>query len=188
MTLRRTPGFSVIACAVGGFLVLLTSGRQWAHTPGVTGAAGATSTSGLTVTGHQVSASIPAVAYALLALAVAIVASSGVMRRVVGAVVTGIGVATVVIGFYFRGQVSTALASQEQGATGRAIHASANGWWVLVVLGGVLAVGAGLMTALASGQWSQMSEKYDAPAAATAKKDPAAVTWDALDRGEDPTE
>lgn len=188
MTLRRSPALAVIACAVGGLLVLLTSGRQWGHTPGQTGSSGANSTSGLTVTGHQVSGSIPAVAYALLALAVAILASSGMMRRVVGVFVTGIGAAAIAIGIYYRGQVGVALANQEQGATGKAIHASANGWWVVVVVGGLLALVAGLLTAIRSGQWSRMSEKYDAPTAAAPKRDPAAVAWDALDRGEDPTD
>ena len=38
-----------------------------------------------------------------------------------------------------------------------------------------------------SGAWARMGEKYDAPTAPPPTKDPGAVAWDALDRGEDPT-
>jgi uncharacterized membrane protein (TIGR02234 family) len=185
MTRRTSPALAVIGCAVGGLLILLTSGREWAHTTVPAGSGGSGS---LSVTGHQVSSSIPAVSYALLAMAVAVLASSGFMRRVVGAFVTLVGVLAVVVALNARGGVSGALADQEHGATGIAVHASANGWWVLVVIGGLLAIGAGVTTLLQSGAWSRMGEKYDAPSSAAPAKDPGAVTWDALDRGEDPTE
>lgn len=185
MTRRSSPLLAVVGCAVGGLLVLLTSGRQWAHT---TLAANSGGTGSLSVSGHQVSSSIPAVSYALLALAVAILASSGFMRRIVGAMVTLVGSLAVVVAIHARGDVSNALSDQEHGATGIAVHASANGWWVLVVIGGVLAIVAGMATMLRSGAWSGMGEKYDAPTSAPPVRDPGAVAWEALDRGEDPTE
>jgi uncharacterized membrane protein (TIGR02234 family) len=185
MTRRTSPALAVAGCAVGGLLILLTSGREWAHT---TLAASSGGSGSLSVTGHQVSSSIPAVSYALLALAVAILASSGFMRRVVGSLVTLVGILAVVVAFYARGDVSHALADQENGATGITVHASANGWWVFVLVGGLLAIGAGAVTMVRSGAWSRMGEKYDAPTSAPPTKDPGAVTWDALDRGEDPTE
>lgn len=183
MTGRSSPAVAVIATAVGGLLILLTSGRQWAETT-LPGGAGR-----LAVTGHQVSAAIPATAYALLALAVAILASSGPIRRVVGGFVVLLGSLAVVTAIKARGHVAAALADQEQGAIGRVVHASANGWWVVALLGGGLAIGAGALTLVRSGAWSRMGAKYDAPTAAPPPtRDPAAVTWDALDRGEDPTE
>jgi uncharacterized membrane protein (TIGR02234 family) len=185
MTRRTSPAMAVVGCAVGGLLILLTSGRQWAHTTLGPSSGG---TGALSVSGHQVSASIPAVAYALLALAVAVLASSGFMRRIVGMLVTFVGILAVVVAIHARGDVSHALSDQEHGATGIAVHASANAWWVLVLIGGVLAIAAGALTMLHSGAWSRMGEKYDAPTSAAPTKDPGAVTWDALDRGEDPTE
>jgi uncharacterized membrane protein (TIGR02234 family) len=184
MTLRRSPAVAVLLCAVGGLLVLLASGRQWGHTAG---AAGTGSTSGLSVSGHEVSGTIPAVAYALLALAVAVLASSGVMRRVVGAFVGLVGITGVEVAIHARGQIGSALADQERGATGVTVHAATNAWWVLVLAGGLLAIVAGAITMLQSGAWSRMSEKYDAPSAPKPTKDPGAVAWDTLDRGEDPT-
>lgn len=185
MTRRSSPAQAVVGCAMGGLLILLTSGRQWAHTPGTPGSS---LTSGLSVTGHQVSGGIPALAYALLALAVALLASSGLMRRLVGVLVAMTGGGAIALAIYARGHVAKALAHQETPAFGRAVHASANGWWVLVLVSGVLAIAAGALTTLHSGAWSRMGEKYDAPSSTPPTKDPGAVAWDALDRGEDPTE
>jgi uncharacterized membrane protein (TIGR02234 family) len=186
MSPRSSPALAVIGCALAGGLVLLASGREWAQATLPPGSGGSGS---LSVTGHQVTASIPAIAYALLALAVAILASSGFMRRVVGGVVTLVGVLAIAVALHARGDVSQALSDQEHGATGIAVHASANGWWVVVVIGGLLAIAAGSLTVVKAGAWSRMSEKYDAPTSTSAPTaDPGASTWDALDRGEDPTE
>jgi hypothetical protein len=67
------------------------------------------------------------------------------------------------------------------------VHASANGWWLVATLGGLLAVFAGAMTVVYARQWSGLGAAYDAPSAPAPAKDPARVAWDALDRGEDPT-
>jgi uncharacterized membrane protein (TIGR02234 family) len=185
VTSRRSPLPAVAGCAAGGLLVLLTSGRQWAHTTvhAVTGS-GATS---LSVSGHDVEPSLSALGIALLALAVAILASNGLMRRVVGAVVALVAASAVGVGVAGRAHVSSALENGEVGAKGIAVHAAANGWWVVAVLGGLMALAAGLLTVVRSGSWGGMGSKYDAPAAPKPARDPAAVAWDALDRGEDPT-
>ena len=182
MTTRRGPALAVVGCAIGGGLLLLAAGREWAHT---------TSTAGggrtlLTVTGRQVAPSLTAVAIALFALAAAIVASSGVMRRVVGVVVVTVAAAAIGVALNARGQVSSALRSREV-IRGVAVHATANGWWIVALLGGILSLAAGVMTVFRSRQWSRMGEKYDAPTAPRPAKDPATVAWEALDRGEDPT-
>jgi uncharacterized membrane protein (TIGR02234 family) len=185
VTGRRAPAVAVLGCAVGGLLVLLSAGRQWAHTT-LDGVAGAASSS-LSVTGHQVAPSLSAVGIALLALAAAILSSSGVLRRVVGIVVVLVAGAAIGVALSARGDVTTALRDREVGPTGFAVHASANGWWVVAFVGGLLALAAGVLTVFHSRQWSRMGEKYDAPASPRPAKDPATVAWDALDRGEDPT-
>jgi uncharacterized membrane protein (TIGR02234 family) len=181
-----SPVAAVIACAVGGLLVLLASGRQWAHATlrDVTGA-GQTP---LSATGHVVAPALPALGLALLALAAAILASKRLMRRVVGVVIVFVAAATVGVSVTARGDVSSALEHREVGVQGLAVHASANGWWVLAAIGGAIAVVAGVLAVLRADQWSSLGAKYDAPTAPPAPtKDPAAVAWDALDRGEDPT-
>jgi uncharacterized membrane protein (TIGR02234 family) len=63
------------------------------------------------------------------------------------------------------------------------------GWWVLAVLGGLLLAGGGLLVALRGRRWAALSSRYDTPAARAEKPPPMpdVATWDALDRGEDPT-
>jgi uncharacterized membrane protein (TIGR02234 family) len=175
----------VLGTAVSGGLVLLASGREWAHAT-VTVPAGTAAV--LHVNGHNVASSLPAVGIALLALAAAVLAASGVMRRIVGLVVLAIGASTIGVAITARGQVSSALERKEVGAAGITVHATANGWWLLVVVGGLLALLTGLLTVARGAQWSGLGAKYDAPTATAKPKDPSMTAWDALDRGEDPTD
>jgi uncharacterized membrane protein (TIGR02234 family) len=185
MTARRSPAAAVIACALGGLVVLLASGRQWAHT--TLRDTGGSARTQLSATGHVVAPSLPALGFALLALAAAILASNRLMRRIVGVVIVFVAAATVGVGVTARSDVSAALEHREVGAQGLVVHASANGWWVLATVGGLIALAAGVLTVLRAEQWSGLGAKYDAPTAPAPTKDPAALAWDALDRGEDPT-
>jgi hypothetical protein len=185
MIARRSPAVAVLACAAGGLLVLLASGRRWSHTTLHSVVAGAQSQ--LSVTGHSVEPALPALGIALLALSAAILAANGALRRLVGAVVVlvaAIAVATAIVG---RGHVSSALEDHEVGAQGLAVHASANGWWLVVVVGGLLGVAGGVLTVVRAHAWSGLAAKYDGPTPPAPTKDPATLAWDALDRGEDPT-
>jgi uncharacterized membrane protein (TIGR02234 family) len=185
MIARRSPAGAVIACGGGGLLVLLASGRQWAHAT-VSNISGGGSAQ-LSVTGHVVAPALPALGIALVALAAAILASKRTMRRIVGVVIVAVAAGTVAAAVTARGDVSSALEHREVGVQGIAVHASANGWWVLATVGGLLALVAGVLTVVRAEQWSALGAKYDAPSAPAPTKDPATVAWDALDRGEDPT-
>lgn len=185
MRATSSPAGAVIACAVGGLFVVLASGREWAHTTLHSPQLGGVTS--LKVTGHAVAPALPALGVALLALSAAILAASGLMRRLVGVVIILVAVCTVVVSVAARGRVSTALMHHEVGAQGLAVHATANLWWLLATVGGVLGLVAGVLTVVGAGKWAAMSAKYDAPSAPKPTKDPAAVAWDALDRGEDPT-
>jgi hypothetical protein len=58
------------------------------------------------------------------------------------------------------------------------------------VAGGVLLALSGALLALRGPRWSALSARYEAPAARAAERPTGpgdAGTWDALDRGEDPT-
>jgi uncharacterized protein involved in response to NO len=188
VTGRRSPIWAVVACFVGGLLVLLAGGRQWAHTSvrGVEGGAAVA----LSVTGHQVASSLPALGIALLALSAAIIAASGVMRRMVGIVIVIVSATAVGVSIAARSNVSAALERREVGAQGIVVHATANGWWLVATLGGLLALAAGVMTVIRANRWSALGERYEAPGgkpAADPGSGSATGTWDALDRGEDPT-
>jgi uncharacterized membrane protein (TIGR02234 family) len=182
---RRPLGLAIAVIAAGGLLILLTSGRVWARAsqPGL----GGNGQVALSVTGHQVAPAIPALALALLALAAAVLAARGGLRRVVGVIVVFLGATTMGVALKAPGQVSQALESREVGASGLAVHASANGWWVLTLVGGLLATLAGALTVLRGNRWAALGARYDAPTAPHRATDPAADAWAALDRGEDPT-
>jgi hypothetical protein len=176
---------AVAGIAIGGGLTLLASGRRWASTtvkvPAGTPAA-------LHVAGHNVAPSLSALGIALLALAAAVIASSGVMRRIVGLVVVAAAATTLGVAVTAPGQVSSALEKREVGAAGITVHASANGWWVVAAIGAALALAMGVLTITKGATWSGLGAKYDAPTAAPRPLDPALAAWNALDRGEDPTE
>ncbi|HTR69100.1 MAG TPA: Trp biosynthesis-associated membrane protein [Mycobacteriales bacterium] len=180
---RRSPRMAVVLCAVGGLLVLLSAGRTWARTT-VHLQTGVVS---LSVAGHDVVSALSSIGIALIALAAAILASSGLIRRMVGLVIVGVAGSAIAVAVTARGRVSSALEDKEVGVRGVSVHASANGWWLVALAGGILAVIAGVLVVARSAQWWELGRRYDAPTATTPSKDPATLAWEALDRGEDPT-
>lgn len=176
---------AVLGVAVGGGLILLASGRQWAHAAITAPGAGEAT---LQVTGHNVSPALPGLGIALLALAAAVLAASGTFRRVVGLLVLVVAAAAVAAAVTAPSNVDSALQNREVGAAGIAVHASANGWWVLAAIGGAIALVVGAFTVVRGQQWSGLGARYDAPARKARATDSSTTAWDALDRGEDPTE
>ncbi|MCW2656287.1 MAG: family rane protein [Jatrophihabitans sp.] len=151
----------------------------------------------LDLSGRTVDSASTALALVALAGVVAVLATRGVPRRVVGAVLGLAGV----------GLVWRAVASASAVSTGRArtlvaerhktvtvdanvvphvaVHAV---WPVLSAICGVLVVAAGVLIAVRGHRWQGMSARYEAqPARADNPVKAAAALWSALDRGEDPT-
>jgi uncharacterized membrane protein (TIGR02234 family) len=179
---------AVVVTAAGGLIVLVASGRVWSR---ITVQIPAAATTRVSVTGHAVEPSLPALGIALLALAAGLVAARGLLRRIVGVVIALVGGIALAVAIVGRGSVSSALTSHEVGGLAIPVHGSANGWWVVAAVGGLLAVATGALAAARSGEWAAMGRKYEAPDTTqptVAKGDPADTAWDALDRGEDPTE
>jgi uncharacterized membrane protein (TIGR02234 family) len=177
----RLPLVAAVA-AVGALSILFSAGRTWGSAT-VTGAAH----QHVSVTGRQVSAALSALALALLALAVAAVAARGLLRPVVAVlgVVAGV-IAAVVVG-QARANVSHELAARAFGVAARSLPAHTNGWWVLALIGDVVASAAFGVVAAAGGRWEGMGARYDVPQSEARRTDPAMAAWEALDRGDDPT-
>jgi len=156
----------------------------------------------LSVTGRTVDAAPTALALVALAGVIAVIATRGVVRRLVGAVVALAGAALVwrslagldaVSQSRARSLVQSKHSGAEVGAVARIdVHAV---WAVLSVGCGALLLVAGLLVVWRGPRWGAMSAKYDRPAGGGTAEDEQqararadASLWSALDRGVDPTE
>jgi len=189
---KRQYGYALLAGAVGAGLILLALRAQWAQavfTPQKPLTAEVVS-----VSGNDLVPLAEALALAALAGLVAVIATRGVARRAVGAllalfgagagaaVLTTVTDATVVS--VAAGKVAspesaalsgTAAGSTTSGASGNgalvlsnsAGHAIMSGapWQAVVIVGALLIFAAGLATALRGQDWPVMSARYDAPGA-----------------------
>ncbi len=150
----------------------------------------------LGLSGRTVDAAPTALALVALAGVVAVLATRGPARRVVGAVLAVAG-----IGLVWRAATAAAAVSTQRA---RALvadhHATVNvaagvphvdttsAWPVLTVVAGVLVLASGALIAWRGHRWQVMSARYEAaPAAETDPAKAAATMWTALDRGDDPT-
>ncbi|ROT31179.1 Trp biosynthesis protein [Micromonospora sp. HM5-17] len=178
---RRALTYAVLLCVLGAGLAVFAATRTWAveliPRPAPLPARQVVSSGG------DLLPWLPALALVGLAAAGAVLATRGVVRRCVGALLALVGLGVAAGGAYggfavARGEVSV-------------------GWPLLCMLGGVLAASAGVVTAVRGGTWPVMGARYErgrpdrVPEAAGAggrvDAGRTAAVWDALDRGEDPT-
>jgi uncharacterized membrane protein (TIGR02234 family) len=158
----------------------------------------------LGVSGHVLDSAGTALGLVALAGVVAVLATRGVARRAVGAVLTLAGALLVWRSVTGLDALSAARARslvQARHATVTAdatiaprvsVHAQ---WPALSAVCGVLVVAAGLLVVVRGGGWAGMSARYEAPSSrpptaqdAEAERARAdASMWTALDRGDDPT-
>jgi uncharacterized membrane protein (TIGR02234 family) len=193
---------AVIGAALAGGLALSAAGQGWAQVthdrpaplPPVSAA----------LTGAEAAPLVSAAGLVLLAAAVALFAVRGAGRVVVGLLMAGAGG---VLGWSgvraLTGGLTVASAQVPgvgQGPDQVRVDVAA-AWPVVVVLAGVLGVAAGLLVVLRGRDWPGMGRRYERPdagddgrpAAARVARPPsdedrAQAAWQALDRGEDPTE
>jgi uncharacterized membrane protein (TIGR02234 family) len=182
---RRWFGPAVLAGAAGTGVCALAGAKPWAEPNGHAGSTLVDSTGGR----------VPlATALALAGLAcwgVTLVTRRTVRRLVaaLGALVAVGLVATAVVGR------SSALDSARRaiidlGRTPGGAHTT--GWWVVALVGAVLALCASAVAVRHVGDWPEMGTRYDAPAGARETRDPAEMNdvdlWRAIDQGHDPTD
>jgi uncharacterized membrane protein (TIGR02234 family) len=184
---------ALVAQVVGAAAVLLIATREWQTITTVRAHPFADDVVG--VSGRTVDGAVTALALVALAGVVAIIATKGIARRVIGGLVAASGVALVWRIIIAIPAVDAARARDLV----RAAHPQVAGaphvtthvvWGVLSLLGAVLVLVAGLLTAVRGGQWAGLSARYDRreidPEQARARAD--ASLWTALERGDDPTE
>ncbi|MFY1699260.1 Trp biosynthesis-associated membrane protein [Solwaraspora sp. WMMA2101] len=193
---RRELAGAVGACLVGAGLTWYAARQAWAVE--VTVRPEPLPAVEVVRTGADVLPWLPALALVGLAGAGAVLASRGVVRRLIGALLAAVGVAVLAgAAAVLVGVTPVARSAAETAST--APH-----WPVLAMAGALLSAAGGLTTVLRSGGWPAMGARYErtapgatAPGATATRpavdRPEASVpkstldTWAALDRGEDPT-
>ncbi|MFE3447869.1 Trp biosynthesis-associated membrane protein [Nonomuraea sp. NPDC059194] len=181
---KRELGAWLVLCAAGAGLPLLAAGRVWTS---VTYGAAAP----VELTGGDLAPAGQPLALAALAAMVALFATKGVWRRIVGGVLAlcGAGVALLA----WQGADDSAareLAARRNpvGAATQEVTALVHAVWPYVALaGGALLVAAGVLAAVRGTGWASMSGRYDRPRTDAGPRDDKSL-WEAIDRGDDPTE
>jgi hypothetical protein len=167
-----TRAVAVVACVVGAGLALLATSRTWALETEVRPAPLPPLRTART--GADLLPWLPALAFVALAGAGALLATRGLVRAVVGVllILSGVGLAG--------------------GATTRLAEGASPTWTLVATLGGVLVGAAGTLALVHGRAWPGMAARYDRPAPAPTGEALRPVSkadlWDALDRGDDPTD
>ncbi len=173
MTARRELAGVVVVCAAAAGLVLFSATRVW-----LTQTTPRPEPLGPLVesrTGASLMPALSAMALVMLAGAGAILASRGLARRVVGVLIALAGLTAPVL----------ALASATRPGISMA-------WLLATALGGLVGAAAGVATTVRGRGWPAMGSRYERTTTPRTPEQGAGTDstrlWDALDRGEDPTE
>lgn len=200
MNPRREYGMTIAVLIVAAIGMIVAYGATWitATVPVFRGEV--TPTRLVSLTGSMLIGSGAAAGWVAAACAAGIVATRTWGRTAIGILAALAGAAGGIPAVAFilsRGPlVADALAGDE------ALEVSGNAWWVIAALSGLAGMVAGAITAVRGRNWPSLSARYERPSAgnptqeriAGVESDPdrtttSAITmWDALDRGEDPTD
>ncbi|MFI2712582.1 Trp biosynthesis-associated membrane protein [Micromonospora sp. NPDC018662] len=172
---RRELAYAMLLCLAGAGLAAWAVTRSWSVDPT---ARDSLAPGRATRTGADLLPWVSALAYVGLAGGGAVLATRGRLRRLLGVVLTVVGLAVAV-----------------GGGVGLTEAGVSRHWPALVLAGGLALATGGAGTAWRGERWPAMGARYERRAGATgpAGADRPAVergtrdAWDALDRGEDPT-
>jgi Tryptophan-associated transmembrane protein (Trp_oprn_chp) len=141
----------------------------------------------VSVTGHDVAPAFSAIGLALLAMAVALLAARGPLRRIGGLIVVAIGAAALAGAFRAHNDIGHKLALRVFASSAQTVGGSRPAWWLLVVLGGVLAVVAGAAVTVGAGGRGGLDARHESPSTSSKGTSEPADAWEAIEQGQDPT-
>jgi uncharacterized membrane protein (TIGR02234 family) len=186
---------AVLLDLLGAAIALLVSSRTWQTIHVDRNGLQALRTD---LTGHTVDGTVAALAVVGLAAAVAVLATRGTLRRIVGLVLAAAGLTMLWLSIAARGAVGTGearsdVADKHHGVvlSGASFRVTTHAVWPwLSALGGVFVLAAGVLVAARGHRWKAMSARYEAPAPddETARARADLSMWNALERGDDPTQ
>jgi uncharacterized membrane protein (TIGR02234 family) len=189
---RRGYAAALSCLAAGGAVGLLASGRTWGEAAVDDGLVSTT----VPVSGRDLVPLVPAVALLALAAVVAVPATRRTGRRLVGAVLATTGLVTAAWAAAVASDLTTRTAQWAAAGGGHVTAVRTSTAWAVVAAAATLLIGgAGLAVLVRGRRWPALSRRYDRP---SARPDPPVAvdssdlragreTWDAMDRGEDPT-
>lgn len=214
MTPARELTGAIGGCVLGAAVVLLASGRPWAA--GEISRGDGVPVADVSMSGHELAPATTGLAVLALAAVAALVATRGVVRRGVGALVL-VAAAGLVLDAVLAGARADVTAAADAPDATRIDLALAPWPWVAVA-GALVVAAAGLLIVVRGASWPTMSRRYDVATREPATGSPADSTddtgrravdnaegppahpgavetasrspeelWRALDRGEDPT-
>lgn len=183
---------ALLLLAAGGGLTLLAASSSWARLSAEDGLVGVSAT----VTGSGMAPLCVAAGVVSLAAVPAVLAVRRWLRAVVAVVVVALAVAALVQVAGSATDVGRAARewwAVEVGALAETAVVVPTPWPFVAVVSLSLTVAGGALVLLRGRQWRGLSSRYDAPARSFGGRAQAgasgdADTWQALDRGEDPTE
>jgi uncharacterized membrane protein (TIGR02234 family) len=185
---RRELVGAALGCLLAAATVLISVGRPWIRFVVAT-ATGLDVRS--TVTGHHVAAAATAFGLVVLAGVVALPATRRNGRIGAGALITlaGLGIAVAAQAAALRPRAAVAThANQVAGLSGAAPRdVAVTPWPWLTLVGGLLAVGVGLLTVVRSRRWPAMGRGYESGRNPSPGASTESSMWDLLDDGHDPT-
>ena len=191
MNARRLYAPVVLGTLAAGGLAFFAASRTWAHVQIATDGLPSDS---VDVTGADAQPIVSALALVVVASALAVLAASPRVRRVVGAftVLVALTAAAVVLlgGSSLDNAVDHAV-KESPAYTGTGDHDfTTSAWKYVSALAFLIAAVLAGITAKLGAIWPTMSSRYDAPAARPAVTAPQsdAEMWKALDEGRDPTQ
>ena len=193
---RRELAAAVLASAVAGGLALVAGGQTWATLSAVRPAPLPPVTEVLAGSTHA--PLVPAAGLVLLAAAVALLAVRASGRTAVGMLMTISGTALVwTAGRALAGGLRDA-AAEVPVVVGTPVTEISVVWPAATVVAGVMGALAGLLVVLRGRRWPAMGSRYErgtaagggttVPARPRTDDERAHLAWNALDRGEDPTD
>jgi uncharacterized membrane protein (TIGR02234 family) len=195
----RELGAALIAVVIGAALSLLLAGATWQT---ITASRPRPAADVVThVSGRDLEPAVIGLAVVALAGAVAVLATRGLAKRLVGALIALAG-----LGIAWRSALALTAVGPDRarsllndGLTGAGIDVNVSPHVathpvapVFVLLGGLLIAAGGGLVAARGREWSTLSGRYEAPTKAAQSVRAAApasdlAVWTALDRGDDPT-
>lgn len=191
MNTRRLYAPVVLGTLAAGGLAFFAASRTWAH---VRVATDGLPSDSVDVTGADAQPLVSALAVVVVTAALAVLAASPRVRRVVGGftvLVALAALATLLLGGSSLDSAVDRAVEASPAYTGTGDHDfTTSAWKYVAAFAFVLAALLGGVTAKLGASWPTMGSRYEAPAArpsATAPQSDAEM-WKALDEGRDPTQ